>query len=86
MTKSQTGNWNTTKLYRLLICLNSAIQKLASVDVDADCQNKDSEETKKQEGVDHNGFHICFEVAKFHSPGVPWKLEEEDRGKQYEEQ
>ena len=66
--------------------LEFCIQKLASVDVDADCQNKDSEETKKQEGVDHNGFHICFEVAKFHSPGVPWKLEEETRGEKYEEQ
>ena len=38
----------------------------------ADCHNEDSEEAKKEEGVDQNGFPICFEVAKFQSPGVPW--------------
>lgn len=59
---------------------------LASVDADADGQNEDSEETKKEEGVDQNCFPICFEVAKFHSPGVPRKLKQEARGEQYEEQ
>lgn len=56
------------------------------MDVDADCQNEDSEDGKEEEGVDNNGFPVGFEVSKFNSPGVPRKLEEEARGEKYEEQ
>lgn len=60
-------------------------RELAGVDVNANCQNEDSEDDKENEGVDKNGLAIGAETAKFDAVGFPGDLENESWGQQNEQ-
>lgn len=60
-------------------------RELAGVDVNANCQNEDSEDDKENEGVDKNGLAMGAETAKFDVMGFPGDLEYESWGQQNEQ-